>query len=137
MGERRLTEHRHDPSTPEDVSSLLDSLEVTDGVVDLPVTVGQDVDPALKPRSVKLTDDVDRRATARAVRLGLSKSAYIRSLIERDLTQAEHKGGPVAHLSGIAAELSRTAAEVDRIASELGHGITATPVHRPAPPSGR
>ncbi|MVU83761.1 hypothetical protein GPX89_41815 [Nocardia sp. ET3-3] len=110
----------HDPTTPEEVDDLLDRLVFTDEPVELPVVVGQDADTALKPRSVKMTDDMYRRAGNRAVNLGMSVSAYLRSLIERDLVQVEHKGSPVAELSRIAAELFRAAAELDHTATELG-----------------
>ncbi|MEV6073074.1 hypothetical protein AB0L82_41580 [Nocardia sp. NPDC052001] len=111
-----------DPTTPDEVNELLDRLNFTEAEVELPIALGQDTDPALKPRSVKMSDDLDRRVAARAVSLGLSKAAYIRSLIERDLAQAEHKGRPVADLSRIAAELSRAAAELDHTAAELRRG---------------
>ncbi|MFF2554015.1 hypothetical protein ACFVUS_23660 [Nocardia sp. NPDC058058] len=70
------------------MNELMDRLKFTDTEVELPVELGQDADPALKPRSVKMSDDLDRRVVARAVSLGLSKAAYIRSLVERDLAQA-------------------------------------------------
>lgn len=110
-----------DPTTPEEVNELLDRLTFTNSAVDLPFTVGQDTDTVLEPRSMKMTDAMYRRVSNRAVNLGMSASAYLRSLIERDLAQAEGKGDPSAQLSRIAAELSRAAAEVDRVASKLSH----------------
>ncbi|MFB7719313.1 hypothetical protein [Nocardia sp. NPDC056100] len=76
-----------DPTTPNEVNDLLGRLNFTDLEVELSVELGQDADPALEPRTVQMSDDMDRRVAARAVRLGLSKSAYIRSLIERDLAR--------------------------------------------------
>ncbi|MFJ9370573.1 hypothetical protein ACIRRA_39965 [Nocardia sp. NPDC101769] len=110
---------QNDPTTPDEVNALLDRLVFTDAPIDLPVELGQDDGPELKPRSVKMSDDLTRRGKARAVNLGQSFSAYVRSLIERDLAQAEHKG-PAAELSRIAADLSRAAAELDHTAAELG-----------------
>ncbi|MFE3280030.1 hypothetical protein [Nocardia sp. NPDC059239] len=109
----------NDPTTPDEVNALLDRLEFTDDPVELPLEIGQDESMELKPRSVKMSDDMKRRGNARAINLGLSFSAYIRLLMERDLAQAEHKG-PAAELSRIAAELSRAAAELDHTATELG-----------------
>ncbi|MFB8004036.1 hypothetical protein [Nocardia sp. NPDC056000] len=76
-----------DPTTLNEVNDLLGRLNFTDLEVELPLELGQDADPALEPRTVQMSDDMDRRVAARAVKLGLSKSAYIRSLVKRDLAQ--------------------------------------------------
>ncbi|MEU6586677.1 hypothetical protein [Nocardia sp. NPDC046763] len=76
------------------MNALLDRLVFTDAPIDLPVELGQDDGPELKPRSVKMSDDLTRRGKARAVNLGQSFSAYVRSLIERDLARPSTKGRP-------------------------------------------
>ncbi|MGF6888183.1 hypothetical protein ABIA39_006702 [Nocardia sp. GAS34] len=57
-----------------------DAQEVT------PQSLGVETSGATIPRSVKLTPELDRQCKARAVELGLTQSAYIRSLIERDVS---------------------------------------------------
>lgn len=50
---------------------------------------GVEAHEALIPRSVKLPATVDRACKERARELGISQSAYIRSLIEKDLTSGQ------------------------------------------------
>ncbi|MFR9751402.1 hypothetical protein ACL02S_10235 [Nocardia sp. 004] len=54
------------------------------------VNVAPDIetDDRLKPRSVKMSDELDLRVQLRAAELGMSKSAYFRWLAERDLKNA-------------------------------------------------
>ncbi|WP_194813744.1 hypothetical protein [Nocardia sp. XZ_19_385] len=100
------------PTSAEDMKAIMDRLTYRDDeAVAVPVVTGQDTGRDLVPRSVKLPNDLDSRCKARALRLGLSQSAYIRSLIERDLAQTEHHDRPVmwSDLARIVTELSRTA----------------------------
>ncbi len=104
------------PTTAEEMVAVANELVHTDEEVesaDLPVTLGQDTAADLVPRSIKIPAELDRRATQRALRLGLSKSAYIRSLIERDLFDSADHDRPV---SVLASELERIAAELKRTA---------------------
>ncbi|MEV6276951.1 hypothetical protein [Nocardia sp. NPDC051832] len=105
-----MTEHF--PTNAEDMQAIMGRLTYRDDeTVEVPVVTGQDTGADLVPRSVKLPGDLDSRCKARAVRLGLSQSAYIRSLIERDLAQAEQHDRPVmwSDLARIVTELNRTA----------------------------
>ncbi|WP_109522594.1 MULTISPECIES: hypothetical protein [Nocardia] len=77
--------------SPAEVAAMAKRLEFTDEPVDPPIRTGPDTDPVLIPRSVKMTYDLDKACKRRAAELGLSQSAYIRSLIERDV--AEGKAG--------------------------------------------
>ncbi|MGW4241213.1 hypothetical protein [Nocardia sp. NPDC004722] len=80
-----------DVMTPDEVDAMVDRLEFTGDPVteaDLGITVGPNAEPVLVPRSIKMPYDLDKACKQRAERLGLSQSAYIRSLIERDLAQA-------------------------------------------------
>ncbi|MGW4242179.1 hypothetical protein [Nocardia sp. NPDC004722] len=88
---------------------------------DLGIKVGQDSAPELKPRSVKLSDELDRRATRQAVHLGLSKSAYIRRLIEQDLAANEYRGEAEPEPAASLADLVHIRAELDRVITRLRH----------------
>ena len=107
------------PTSAEEMAALIARLEIRDDepTPQLPIQAEQDSGPGLLPRSVKMSDDLDQRAKCRAVQLGMSKSAYIRSLIERDLAAAEHHGQHVADLTRIAAELGRFASELNNTAA--------------------
>lgn len=108
-----MTEHI-DPTTIEQVNALMDSLVFTDEPVDLPLDTAQDTDPGLKPYSVKMSAELNSRVTARATRLGMSKSAYFRWLATQDLAKE-------ADGSESAAKLTRIADQLNRVADELRH----------------
>lgn len=79
-----------DPFThmsPAEVAAMTARLEFTDAPVP-PIETGPHAEPVLIPRSVKLTRDLDQACKRRAANLGLSQSAYIRSLIERDVAES-------------------------------------------------
>lgn len=100
------------PTNADDMNAIMDRLTYRDNeTVDVPVQTGQDTAADLVPRSIKLPAELDNRCKARALRLGLSQSAYIRSLIERDLAQDEQHDRPVmwSDLARIVTELRRTA----------------------------
>lgn len=100
------------PTTAEYMTALLNRLAFGDDLPapELPVVSGQDTTADLVPRSVKLAADLDRRCKERALSLGLSQSAYIRSLIERDLGGLGWHDRPVmvSDLARLLAELGRT-----------------------------
>ncbi|MFE4457100.1 hypothetical protein ACFROC_07060 [Nocardia tengchongensis] len=80
-----------DAMTPDEVDAMVDRLEFTGEEVteaELGITIGPDAGPVIVPRSIKMPYDLDQASKARAETLGLSRSAYIRSLIERDLAEA-------------------------------------------------
>ncbi|MFR9753462.1 hypothetical protein ACL02S_20845 [Nocardia sp. 004] len=80
-----------DAMTPDEVAAMVDRLEFTGEPVtekDLGITVGPDAEPVFVPRSIKMPYDLDRACKARAAALGVSQSAYIRSLIENDIATA-------------------------------------------------
>lgn len=117
----------HYPNTPEEMADMVQRIRIDHTAAplepaDLGLEVGQDLAPELKPRSVKMSDDLDRRATRQAVHLGLSKSAYIRRLIEQDLAANEYRGEG-AEPTGIdpVAELVHLRAELDRTIARLSH----------------
>lgn len=83
-----ITENFPNDATPDEVQEVTERLQFTDEPARLPVRVGQDTAPDLVPRSVKISTDLDRACKKRALSLGLSQSAYIRRLIERDLAAA-------------------------------------------------
>lgn len=77
--------------SPDEVASMIDRLEYSDAEVteaDLGITIGPDAEPVLVPRSIKMPYDLDKACKARAKTLGLSQSAYIRTLIENDIATA-------------------------------------------------
>ncbi|MFI1917764.1 hypothetical protein [Nocardia sp. NPDC020380] len=65
---------------------IMASLELDASQEATPESLGFDTTGTTIPRSVKLTPELDLRCKARATELGLSQSAYIRSLIERDVS---------------------------------------------------
>jgi hypothetical protein len=84
-----MTEPDFDLMTPEEVAALTKRLRLhTDQAetLTLPVIPGVDTGNDVVPRSVKLPAALDRACKARATELGMNQSAYIRMLIERDLT---------------------------------------------------
>ncbi|MFE3222548.1 hypothetical protein [Nocardia sp. NPDC059228] len=77
--------------SPAEVAAIKERLEFTGETVtekDLGITVGPDAEPVFVPRSIKMPYDLDQACKARAAALGLSQSAYIRSLIEHDIATA-------------------------------------------------
>lgn len=74
--------------SPTEVAAMTQRLVFTDAPVEPPIETGPDAPPVLIPRSVKLTRDLDLACKHRAANLGMSQSAYIRSLIERDVAEA-------------------------------------------------
>lgn len=108
-----MTEHT-DPTTIEQVNALMDSLAFTDEPIDLPLDTQQDSDAGLRPYSIKMSAELNTRVTARAVRLGMSKSAYFRWLAAQDLAKE-------ADGSESAAKLSRIADQLTKVADELRH----------------
>ncbi|WP_067669128.1 hypothetical protein [Nocardia miyunensis] len=74
--------------SPVEVAAMAERLEFTDEPITPPIETGPAAEPVLIPRSVKLTRDLDQACKRRATNLGLSQSAYIRSLIERDVAEA-------------------------------------------------
>ncbi|MFE6864420.1 hypothetical protein [Nocardia sp. NPDC057668] len=85
-----MTDPFHDMS-PDEVAAIKDRLELTGETVteaELGITVGPGSEPVFVPRSIKMPYELDRACKSRALTLGLSQSAYIRSLIEADLATA-------------------------------------------------
>ncbi|MTE14536.1 hypothetical protein [Nocardia aurantiaca] len=79
-----------DNMTPDDVAAMIDRLEFTDETVteaDFGIEVGPHAPPVFVPRSIKMPYELDQACKARADNLGMSQSAYIRSLIERDVAE--------------------------------------------------
>ncbi len=74
--------------SPAEVAAMAERLEFTDEPITPPIETGPAAEPVLIPRSVKLTRDLDKACKRRAGNLGLSQSAYIRSLIERDVAES-------------------------------------------------
>ncbi|MFJ9370288.1 hypothetical protein ACIRRA_38510 [Nocardia sp. NPDC101769] len=77
-----------DTMSPAEVAAMTQRLVYTDEPIEPPVETGSGAEPVLIPRSVKLSRDLDKACKRRAENLGLSQSAYIRSLIERDIATA-------------------------------------------------
>ncbi|WP_040796704.1 hypothetical protein [Nocardia higoensis] len=73
--------------SPAEIAAMTERLEFTGEPVTPAVETGPGVEPVLIPRSVKLTRDLDQACKRRAAALGMSQSAYIRSLIERDIAE--------------------------------------------------
>ncbi|GAM48849.1 hypothetical protein NSK11_contig00094-0039 [Nocardia seriolae] len=74
--------------SPAEVAAMTQRLVFTDDPVEPAIATGADAEPVLIPRSVKLTRELDKACKLRAANLGMSQSAYIRSLIERDIATA-------------------------------------------------
>jgi hypothetical protein len=74
--------------SPAEVAAMTERLEFTDEPIEPPIETGPTAEPVLIPRSVKLSRDLDQACKHRAANLGMSQSAYIRSLIERDIATA-------------------------------------------------
>lgn len=92
-------ERDFDKMTVEEVAALTQRLVFhPDQAEELPVIHGVDTGETLIPRSVKLPARLDRACKARAVELGVSQSAYIRSLIEKDLTGTQARPLTIADL---------------------------------------
>ncbi len=76
--------------TPEQLRALTDRLVFTGEPVEFELAPDTDADlgPEMRPRPVAMSDDLDLRCQLRASDLRLSRSAYIRRLIEQDLRTA-------------------------------------------------
>ncbi|MFE3280082.1 hypothetical protein [Nocardia sp. NPDC059239] len=77
-----------DTMSPAEVASMTQRLVYTDEPIEPPVVTGPDTEPIMVPRSVMPTRDLDNACKRHADHLGMSQSAYIRSLIERDIATA-------------------------------------------------
>lgn len=77
-----------DDMTPADVAAMTQRLVFTDEPIDPPIVTGPQAEPVLVPRSVKLPRELDLASKRRADNLGMSRSEYIRALIERDIATA-------------------------------------------------
>ncbi|MFE3262073.1 hypothetical protein ACFXPS_42835 [Nocardia sp. NPDC059091] len=80
-----------DNMSPDQVAAMIDRLEFVDDTVteaDLGIDVGPGAAPVFVPRSIKMPYELDMACKSRAELLGMSQSAYIRSLIERDIATA-------------------------------------------------
>lgn len=93
-----------------------------EGDFDLAPDISADTKAGLRPRSVKMSDELDLRCQVRASDLGLSKSAYIRRLIEDD-TRAAYSGEPeMVPLAEVQVMVSKAVAEViAQLAHRYGH----------------
>lgn len=75
--------------SPTEIAAMTERLVYSDEPVDeatIPTGPGNEI---VVPRSVKMPRGLDKASKARANELGLSQSAYIRSLIEADIATAE------------------------------------------------
>jgi hypothetical protein len=81
------------PDTVEELRAFTARLQFTDEAIDLGAEVAPDTAadtaPGMRPRPVSMTDDLDLRSGLRAADLSLSRSAYVRRLIEQDLRTAD------------------------------------------------
>ncbi|MEU6562662.1 hypothetical protein [Nocardia nova] len=74
--------------SPDEVAKMTERLEFTDEPVE-PIEAGPDAEKVLVPTSVKLPRGLAKKCKKRAKDLGMaSQSAYIVSLIERDIAEA-------------------------------------------------
>lgn len=71
--------------TPVQIAAMTQRLVLDPAQVEELVAPDADAGDTIVPRSVKLPASLDRRCKARATELGMNQSAYIRSLIEKDL----------------------------------------------------
>lgn len=80
---------------PEQLRAMIDRLVVTGEPLGNELAPDTEADhvPGMWPRSVAMPDDLDLRCQLRARELGVSRSAYIRRLIEQDL-EAAYGGEP-------------------------------------------
>ncbi|MFD7847432.1 hypothetical protein ACFV4K_31445 [Nocardia sp. NPDC059764] len=86
-----MTDPEMNDISPEAMAEIMNRLEVRPGEpmdTELAADTEADNRTGLRPRSVKMSDDLDLRCGIRASELGLSKSAYVRRLIEADLHAA-------------------------------------------------
>ncbi|WP_188829341.1 hypothetical protein [Nocardia camponoti] len=82
--------------TPEQLHALIDRLVFTDErlEVELASDTEADCEPGMWARPIAMTDDLDLRSQLRARELQLSRSAYIRRLVEQDLKAAYGREQP-------------------------------------------
>ncbi|MFE3755761.1 hypothetical protein ACFXO9_15780 [Nocardia tengchongensis] len=116
-----MTDPEMNDISPEAMAEIMNRLEVRPGEpMDTALAPDAEADnrTGLRPRSVKMSDDLDLRCGIRASELGLSKSAYIRRLIEADLHAAYSDEPELVPL-----EEARLAAQraVDEAFQELSH----------------
>lgn len=79
-------------------------------------------DTRLRPRSVKMSDELDLRVGLRAGELGMSKSAYFRWLAERDLDAAYGDKPEMVPLAQAREIATRAVAEaLGRLSHRPGH----------------
>lgn len=84
--------------TPEQMAEIMDNLHLEPTDAQIAPDTTADSKPGLKPRSIKMSDDLDTRVQLRAASLGLSKSAYFRWLAEKDLRAAYSEGADTSPL---------------------------------------
>lgn len=80
------TTHTDDVS-PEEMAQIVARAQ-RGGAPETTMAADTAAEERLKPRSVKMSDELDLRVQLRAEQLGMSKSAYFRWLAERDLQHA-------------------------------------------------
>ncbi|MFC8043030.1 hypothetical protein [Nocardia sp. NPDC057353] len=81
-----------------------------------------DTEARLKPRSVKMSDELDLRVGLRASELGMSKSAYFRWLAERDLETAYGEEPEMVPLADALEIATRAVTEaLGRLSHRPGH----------------
>lgn len=114
------------PDTVEEIEALTARLRFTEEPIDfgeqLAPETAADNAPGMRARSVKLPDDIDLRCGLRAGELGLSKSAYIRQLIERDLRAAYGAEPEMVPLDEVRAMInSAVSAVLESLTHRYGH----------------
>jgi len=74
--------------SPAEIAEMTERLEFTGEPVES-FRTGPDTTPIEFPTSIKLTHELNEACKRRAKSLGMRKSTYIRSLIERDIAEAD------------------------------------------------
>ncbi|MEC3917293.1 hypothetical protein [Nocardia sp. CDC160] len=103
--------------TPEEMAAIVARAQRGTGR-QVELAADTDASPGLKPRSVKMSDELDLRVQIRAAELGMSKSAYFRWLAEQDLKYAYSDEPETVPLEQ-AREVARRA--VDEALARLSH----------------
>ncbi|WP_040809100.1 hypothetical protein [Nocardia concava] len=114
------------PNTPEEIEALTARLRPTDEPLNLGDEMAPesaaDAAPGMVARSVKLPDDLDMMCGMRAGELNLSKSAYIRRLIEQDLRLAYGTEPEMVPLEEVRRMVSEAVADVlSTLTTRYGH----------------
>ncbi|GAB2536416.1 hypothetical protein [Nocardia heshunensis] len=114
------------PNTPEEIEALTARLRPTGEPLNLGDEMAPesaaDSAPGMVARSVKLPDDLDMMCGMRAGELGVSKSAYIRRLIEQDLRLAYGTEPEMVPLEEVRRMISDAVAEVlASLTTRYGH----------------